>query len=176
MQAGPVQALPADSAVAPTAHSGLDEHSVCPLSSMKMHDNRHSSDGQLTSIPLSSRQAGQDPQRPERVVTASDPTGDATGTETLFPAYAEAVLPAAAALLTDILPMDFSALESSICAFFEQIESFGSNLGEKSFDLWTSAGILLAAAVALEVARRQIKPATPSFTPGRQSIPYSDCV
>jgi hypothetical protein len=85
-------------------------------------------------------------------------------------------LPAYTTLLTDVLPTDIGALESSIGAFFDRMESLGTNLGEGRLHLLFSAGIVTALAAVVEVTRRKMKPDPPGLVLRQLSIPYSDSI
>jgi hypothetical protein len=80
-----------------------------------------------------------------------------------------------ATLVTNILPFDFSSLETSVHDFFDQLDQFGLKLSENHVSLLFSSGIVAAAAtLALEFARRRIQ-ALPMPTLERADlIPYSD--
>jgi hypothetical protein len=144
---------------------------------LNMRDNHHASDGQLILTALPTGQTGREAARPATNDSSPDGSSATAEAEATPAKEAEAVLPVQGVLLTDILPMDFSALETSIRAFFDQVEALGSNLTEHPVDLLFTTCILVATtAVALEVARRQMKPAKPALVFGRESIPYSDCI
>jgi hypothetical protein len=172
-----------ESTVGQTSHpAGSDEHGAgqngpaTNTAALNVHDNHHGNEGLLASPAIAPGHTGPTVEL-AAVVSSVDQPFDASVTASLPSAFAEAALPACAMLLTDILPMDFSAIESSIRAFFDQMEGVGSNFNESRLDLLFSTGFLVAAtAVALEVARRQMKPETPVFALGREGIPYSDCV
>jgi hypothetical protein len=111
--------------------------------------------------------------KPAAGVAPGMQTGQTLETET--PSVA-AALPAYAALLSDVLPVDFSTLESSIKEFFDQIDQLGLTLTEGQIDLLFTSGIVaVGAAVALEFSRRQLQPSgLPALPPGHGRLPYSD--
>jgi hypothetical protein len=78
-------------------------------------------------------------------------------------------------LLGTILPVDFSGLEASVRDFFEQLDQLGLTLTAGQVDVLFSAGVVsVAAAVALEIARRQRQPVVqPVLVRGRGRLPYS---
>jgi hypothetical protein len=79
-------------------------------------------------------------------------------------------------VLTNILPANFSGLESAIKDFFEEIDQVGLQLSESQVSLLFSTSVMAAAAaLALEVARRKLQPRAVTPALGRAgSIPYSD--
>jgi hypothetical protein len=175
--------LPVDSGAAQSSHvaaadghvGGQNGSAISPAPDMYVRDNHHGNDGQTASVLMWSSQAGRAAERPAVIMPSSEVVWGASDAEALPPAYAEAALPVQGMLLTNILPIDFSALESSIRSFFDRVQSFGSDLAESRIDLLFSTCVLVATtAVALEVVRRQMKPATPAFEFGREGIPYSD--
>jgi hypothetical protein len=96
--------------------------------------------------------------------------------ETLSPSVFESALTASAALVTNVLPVDFASLESSIKSFFDDIDRLGVKLSESHVNLLFSSGMMaVAATLALEIARRRMQPSVPAVTLQREgSIPYSD--
>jgi hypothetical protein len=94
-----------------------------PLAS-KARDNNGANEGQIASNSLRSGQTGSTAERPTVVCPTQDVSSDTSDIDAFstMADYAEAALPTCAVLLTDVLPMDFSALESSICAFFADME------------------------------------------------------
>jgi hypothetical protein len=96
--------------------------------------------------------------------------------ESLSPMSSAWTLPAYAAFLSEVLPVDFAALESSIKDFFDQIDQLGLTLTESQVDaLFTTGMVAVAAAVAAEISRRSFQPsAAPVLALGRCRLPYSD--
>jgi hypothetical protein len=171
--------LPVDAVMAQTLRvAGPDEHlaaqgalPVAPVSPLNRQDNRHASDEPIATVSIG-------PDQSARFIEGQSPaagTADGPTVTAESASMAEAVLPVQATLLTDILPMDLTGLESSMRAFFDQLDGFGTTVAEHRIDLLFTTGVLVAtSAVALEVARRQLKPATKRVALGRDSIPYSD--
>jgi hypothetical protein len=80
-----------------------------------------------------------------------------------------------ATLVTNILPFDFSSLETSVRDFFDQLDQFGLKLSENHVSLLFSSGIAAAAAtLALEFARRKIQALHMPTLERADLIPYSD--
>jgi hypothetical protein len=78
-------------------------------------------------------------------------------------------------VLANIPPLDVRALQFSIKDFFDQIDKLGITLSEKQINLLYGLGIMAVATVlALELVRRQARPAPPALAPGQGSIPYSE--
>jgi hypothetical protein len=65
-------------------------------------------------------------------------------------------------LLTDSLALDFSSLRSEVQSFFELLNNLGGHPTEKQIGVLLSSGaVVVAAAMACEVARRQARRPTP---------------
>jgi len=97
--------------------------------------------------------------------------------ESLSALSSEHDLAARPELLAGILPVDFSGLESSVRDFFEQIDQLGLTLTESQVNVLFSSGIVVvAAAVAVEITRRQLQPSAPPALAarGHGRLPYSD--
>jgi hypothetical protein len=96
--------------------------------------------------------------------------------EPLAPSVFESALASSSGLLTNVLPIDFSSLESSIKSFFDQIDHMGVQLSRGQANLLFSSGIMaIAAALALQLARRKMQPPVEAVALQREgSIPYSD--
>jgi hypothetical protein len=140
----------------------------------KVPDDSPAGNGRVGPVAPALNQTGQEVQYAPEVVPGGDVAADRPMAGLALPALAEAVLPAYSTVLTDILPIDVSTLESSISVFFEQVESLGSSLRESRFSLLFSASVVAAMAVGLEVSRRKRKTVTPTLALGGQGIPYSD--
>lgn len=94
----------------------------------------------------------------------------------LAPVVAEPTFAPAAGVLSSMLPLDLSALESSVKAFFDKLDTLGFKLSATQVDLLFSSGIIaVAATIAAEITRRKVRAPVPALTPRRPgSIPYSD--
>src|SRR5439155_17665429 len=85
-----------------------------------------------------------------------------------------ASMPAAGMLLSTGLPFDGSALESTIQDFFDRIAQLGVSLTKSQSEfLYCAAIVAVAACVALEIARRRLRPAAPALGPDAdERFPY----
>jgi hypothetical protein len=91
--------------------------------------------------------------------------------------YVQPALPEYSSLLTDILPVDFSGLDTTIREFLEPVERLGQTLIEGHVDLVFAAGLLaVGSVVVVGMVRRRLQPvaARASLIVERESIPYSD--
>lgn len=75
------------------------------------------------------------------------------------------VPPQSGGLLTNSLSLDFSSLRADVQSFFEQIENLGAHATDRQISVVLCSGaVVVAAAMACEVARRQARQPAPGST------------
>lgn len=95
------------------------------------------------------------------------------GVQPIQQAVFELAVPPYSIPFTNIFPLDSSTLQLSIKDFFDQMDQLGKYLSESQIDSLYSIGILATAAmVAVEITRRQFRPAVLAPAASRRIIPY----